>query len=296
MNLLQLVQTACKEMGLQVPSSASSSLEPQVVQLTALANKIGDDIVTDAEWQGINREYRFSVNFLQRTGTLVQGSALVNVPTSGLSNLFTVEGEGVPPDTQVSAINSPSLLTLNQDALQSGPVSLTFIQTAYNLPVDFQRQINGTHWDKSNHWPLIGPSSPQDWQYFKSGIVQSGPRIRYRFIRDKFVIWPPVNTTSQLGFEYISKYWAQDASGNPKQYMDTDSDACIFADRTMINGIKYEFFSIKGFDTQALARDYFFQKQKEISGDGGAPVLSLSPDSYIPLIGPHSVPDTGYGR
>lgn len=283
-------------MGLQAPISASSSTEPQVLQMVALANKIGEDIITDAEWQGVNREYKFTINSVQRTGTLVQGSSLVNIPTSGLSNLFAIVGEGVPSDTQVASINSPTQLTMSSNATSSGTFGLSFIQAAYDMPADFQRQINGTHWDKSNHWPLIGPSSAQDWQYLKSGIVQSAPRIRYRFARNKFSIWPPVNTTSELGFEYISKYWSMDASGNPKQYMDTDSDTCIFSDRTMIAGIKYEVFSIKGFDTQALARDYFFQKQKEISGDGGAPTLSLSPSSFIPLIGPHSVADTGYGK
>lgn len=297
MNLLQLVQTACREMGLQAPTSASSSTEPQVLQMVALANKIGEDIITDAEWQGVIREYTFSIPApIQRTAILYQDSTLANVNTVGLSNLFTVQGEGIPADTQIMSIPSPGVIIMSNAATMFATVPLTFTQMAYDLPADFQRQINGTHWDKSNHWPLIGPSSAQDWQYLKNGIVQSAPRIRYRFIRDKFVIWPANATTSGLGFEYISKYWATDASGNPKQYMDTDSDTCIFSDRTMIAGIKYEVFSIKGFDTQALARDYFFQKQKEISGDGGAPTLSLSPSSFIPLIGPHSVPDTGYGK
>jgi len=44
-------------------------------------------------------------------------------------------------------------------------------QAAYPLPADFDFEIWGTHWNRSEAWSLIGPLSAQEWQLIKSGTV-----------------------------------------------------------------------------------------------------------------------------
>lgn len=299
MNLLQLVQAACGEMGIAQPNAVASSTDAQIIQLYALMNKVGNDIITNAEWERLDKEYRFNTVVYDYTGDTTSGSAVIQSlsSTTGIvANTFMCTGLNIPADTYVLSVDSSTQVTLSNPASGTGTTSLTFTQTKYALPSDYDRQINRTQWDKTNHWELLGPKSPQEWQYLKSGIVSTGPRMRYRILGGYFQIWPPTTTVSQLGFEYTSNAWVTANDGTGKSAFSADSDTCIFRDRTMICGAKYEFFNIKGFDTTGFFRDYELQKAKEMSLDHGAPTLSLQPSGPPMFISPGSIPDSGYGR
>lgn len=51
---------------------------------------------------------------------------------------------------------------------------------AYPLPLDYDRRINETLWNRSQNWPLIGPIDPILWQQYKSGFITTLPRQRFR--------------------------------------------------------------------------------------------------------------------
>ena len=54
MTLLSIIQTVCGEVGIPVPNAAAKSLDPQIQQLVALANREGRELashpVKDACW------------------------------------------------------------------------------------------------------------------------------------------------------------------------------------------------------------------------------------------------------
>jgi hypothetical protein len=298
MTLLQLVQAACGEMGLPQPNAVASSTDLQVLQILALMNKVGSDIITNENWEGLDKEYRFNTVVYSLTGTTTSGSAIVTgiSSTSGITaSTFMCTGTGIPADTYVNSVDSSAQVTLSNPATNSGTSTLVFTQTKYSMPSDFDRVVNRTQWDKTNHWELMGPKSPQEWQYLKGGIVATGPRMRYRIRQGYFEIWPPTTTASQLGFEYISTGWVNSASGTAKSSFTADDDTCIFRDRTMIAGVKFEFYNIKGFDTTSLSRDYYMQVQKEMAMDHAAPTLSLAASNAPMFISPGSIPESGYG-
>lgn len=299
MNLLQLVQAACGEMGLLPPDSVALSTDPQVIQLFALMNKVGGDIITNENWESLTREYRFNTEVINLTGTVTAGSMVVTglSSTVGISaDTFMATGTGIPSDTYVSSVDTVTQVTLTNPATATGAVTLTFTQTKYPLPSDFDRMVHRTQWDKTNHWELMGPKSAQEWQYLKGGIVATGPRMRYRILGGYLQIWPPATTESKLGFEYVSNAWVTGFDGTTKTQFSNDGDTCIFRDRTMICGVKFEFYNIKGFDTTSLARDYYMQLQKEMAMDHSAPTLSLAASNAPMFIGPGSVPDSGFGQ
>ena len=60
MNLLGLVQAAAGELGLSQPSAVATATDDQTKQLLALINKVGNDVISVAEWEGISKEHRFS--------------------------------------------------------------------------------------------------------------------------------------------------------------------------------------------------------------------------------------------
>lgn len=86
-------------------------------------------------------------------------------------------------------------------------------QASYALPPDFDRHIPQTHWDRDRHWELIGPITPQEWQFRKSGTVASAPRRRFRVktrTASQFFIDPtPASADSGLtiAFEFVSASW-----------------------------------------------------------------------------------------
>ena len=66
---------------------------------------------------------------------------------------------------------------------------------SYALPSDFEKLLDLTTWDRANYWSHRGPTSPQEWQQIKSGLVASAQLTkRFRIKPDtrvnKFYIDP----------------------------------------------------------------------------------------------------------
>jgi|TARA_R110002167_G_scaffold20140_2_gene74112 hypothetical protein len=300
MNLLGLVQAATGELGLSQPSAVATATDDQTKQLLALINKVGNDVISVAEWEGISKENRFSTVSYTVTGDTTAGSAIVtSTDTTGTGlaiDTFEVIGGSVPTDTTIASIDSTTQITMSNPASEAETgVSLTFSQTQYALPSDYDRMKNRTSWDQTNYWAMQGPQSPQEWAYLKSGIIANTPRLRFRILGSKFNIFPASAGVVRLKFEYTSNGWVEAADGTAKTIFTLDTDTCIFRDRTIISGLKYEFFKIKGFDTDGLWRDYQIQQEFEKGIDKGAPTLSMSDRGGSLFLGNSSIPDSGFG-
>lgn len=296
--MLQLIQQATGEMGLTVPTAVASSSSVDTIQQLALLNAVGYELQRCFDWQALDKEYRFTTQYVSTTGTTTNGSPIItNIPsTTGLDSTYMVSGTGIPQDCYVLTNDSATQVTLNQNVTASGSgVTLTFGKTQYSLPSDFDRQIDRTHFDKSKRWEMLGPESPQQWQWLKSSYISTGPRIRYRILGGKFQIWPIMATAEYLGFEYMSNAWATSVSGTSKTSFTADNDTCIFPDRLMVLGLKKKYFEVKGFDPTPYEIDY----QRELSiakaNDHGSPTLSMSPRLSSVLIGWENIPDANYG-
>lgn len=83
----------------------------------------------------------------------------------------------------------------------------------YQLPTDFDRHHMETLWNRTQHWPLIGPIDSVLWQQYKSGLVTTLPRQRFRIKtwQDNQFFIDPTPTSSENGqtiaFEFISRSW-----------------------------------------------------------------------------------------
>lgn len=299
--MLQLVQQATGELGLAVPQSVAGSAVQDTIQQLALLNAVGYDLLREPafNWQALTTEYRFTSLWTQQTGTVTNGSAVItNIPsTAGIvAGTYMVTGTGINQDTYVQSVDSSTQVTLTQAATASGTgVQLTFAKTKYAFPADYQRIVDRTQWDKSKHWEMLGPESPQQWQWLKSGYIATGPRIRWRILGNTFQIWPGVSTSEYLGFEYVSKYWVTDAGGTAKGSFTADTDTCVFDDRLMVAGLKLKYFGVKGFETQLLQDEYDAILSSVKGEEQGAPMLSMAPRLSNVLLGPENIPDSNYG-
>lgn len=296
--MLQLVQQATGEMGLTVPSSVAGNTASDTVQQLALLNAVGYELQRQYDWQALTKVHQFYTQYVQTTGTVSSGSAVITaIPsTTGLSNQYQVTGTGIPNNVFVYTVDSGTQVTLDQEANQSGTgVTLTFSQTKYTMPSDYDRQIDRTHWDKTQHWEMLGPETPQQWEWLTSGYISTGPRVRYRIFGSRFQIWPPQGTEHLLGFEYISNAWALSSGGTAQTSFTADTDTCIFPDRLMVLGLKLKYFAVKGFDTTDLRRDYEMQLSIARANDAGSRTLSMAPRPNNVLITWSNIPDSGYG-
>lgn len=299
LTLLQLVQQSCKEMGLPSPAAAYANTATDTVQMVAMLTSIGQELARQHDWQQLAKQHRFSTVFYQYTGNSTEDSTSLTGMSSisGLSSSFMVTGTGIDSDTDVSSASGTTVVISRAATSTATGTTFTFGQVKYSLPADYDRQSDRTHFDKSTHWEMIGPTSPQQWQWLKSSYISTGPRIRYRIMGNLFQVWPMPSSTVNLGFEYLSSYWvtATGETAPNKTSFTVDTDTCIFPDRLMVIALKLKYFEIKGLDTTAFYRDYLRELDLAKAHDHGSPSLSFSPGISDVLIGWENIPDSNYG-
>lgn len=298
--LLTNIQDVCLELGLPVPSVVASSTDDTTKQMQALLNRVGDSLTTENNWQFLAKEYRFTTNYIQATGDIVEGATTISLDdVTGIDTNFQVTGNGILQDTYVTAVDTgTNTVTINIPATGTfTAATYNFGQANYPMPSDYERTVNKTMYNKSNRWSVIGPKTAQEWQWLKASYITTGPRMRYRIMGDEFVIWPPSYAANiVLGFEYQSNGWVEAADGTVKTKATVDTDTFLFPDRLLVLGTKLKFFEIKGFDTTSVLADFSRELSKFKAQDAGADTLSMAPRYPNILLTQNNIPDTGFGN
>lgn len=302
---LEIVQLAADELGLARPATVVGQ-DAQTRQLTALVNRDGRQLVLDHPWTELQVEYVIEFGApVSLTGDTIAGSRVVaNIDTTGLAaNYFVVNGQGIQISCRIASIDSPTQLTLTEscDATQlANP--LTFTRDTFDMPVDFDRFIDQTKWDRRFQWALIGPTSPQLDQWMRSGIVPTSPRRHWRQVGKlptAFRVFPPPTESGEhpgtLVWEYISRNWVRDgATGAYKDRLEANTDVPLFLEDMMVLGVKWRMWQIKGFDYAALQAEYIDYVNARRAHDGGMPVLGLARRTYPYLLSPTQVQDGNF--
>ena len=295
--LLELVDQVSGELGLSQPPSVIGSTNNQTIQLLALAQRLGKDLVRDFEWQILVKAYIWQTqNAVSTTGTITANSKIItNIPsTSALQVGNVITGTGQTPYAEILTIDSSTQVTLNAPVTTStASVSMTFAKQDYDLPAGYDRMISDTNWDRTDHWRNIGTKSSQDWQFLQGGIISIGPRERYRIYNGKFRIFQALTTVYNFSFEYVSNYWvcAAGSSEGTKAQFTADTDTCVFPDDLMMAGLKFYFLKAKkldyGIELGEFTRALSYNKAQDVP----VPSMSLAPVGMNQLVGPWSVQD-----
>ena len=295
--LLELVDQVSGELGLNQPPSVIGSTNNQTIQLLALAQRLGKDLVRDFEWQKLVKAYIWQTqNAVSTTGNITANSKIItNIPsTASLQVGNVITGTGQTPYAEILTIDSSTQVTLNAPVTTStASVSMTFAKQDYDLPSGYDRMISDTNWDRTDHWRNIGTKSSQDWQFLQGGIISIGPRERYRIYNGKFRIFQALTTVYNFSFEYVSNYWvcATGSSEGTKKEFTADSDTCVFPDDLMMAGLKFYFLKAKkldyGIELGEFTRALSYNKAQDVP----VPSMSLAPVGMNQLVGPWSVQD-----
>ena len=295
--LLELVDQVSGELGLTQPPLVIGSTNNQTIQLLALAQRLGKDLVRDFEWQKLVKAYIWQTqNAVSTTGTITANSKIItNIPsTASLQVGNVITGTGQTPYAEILTIDSSTQVTLNAPVTTStASVSMTFAKQDYDLPSGYDRMISDTNWDRTDHWRNLGTKSSQDWQFLQGGIISIGPRERYRIYNGKFRIFQALTTVYNFSFEYVSNYWvcAAGSSEGTKAQFTADTDTCVFPDDLMMAGLKFYFLKAKkldyGIELGEFTRALSYNKAQDVP----VPSMSLAPVGMNQLVGPWSVQD-----
>lgn len=178
----------------------------------------------------------------------------------------------------------------------------------YDLPSDWSYFLDQTQWDRTNHWPLLGPKTAQEWQWLKGGLLSSGPRLRYRLNAGKFEIFPtpsPTNTPTndsaatgnfypwELAMEYVADTWLKDSTKANTYYASVQADSnLVLIDPWIVTAyLKLKYWEAKGLNTAAYTKDFLGTWEARIGKNKGAPVLTLAPRATTMFIGINNIPD-----
>ena len=295
--LLELVDQVSGELGLTQPPLVIGSSNNQTIQLLALAQRLGKDLVRDFEWQKLVKAYIWQTqNAVSTTGTITANSKIItNIPsTANLQVGNVITGTGQTPYAEILTIDSSTQVTLNAPVTTStASVSMTFAKQDYDLPSGYDRMISDTNWDRTDHWRNLGTKSSQDWQFLQGGIISIGPRERYRIYNGKFRIFQALTTVYNFSFEYVSNYWvcATGSSEGTKAQFTADTDTSVFPDDLMMAGLKFYFLKAKkldyGIELGEFTRALSYNKAQDVP----VPSMSLAPVGMNQLVGPWSVQD-----
>ena len=295
--LLQLVDQVSGEMGLSQPAAVIGSTNNQTVQLLALAQRLGKDLVREYEWQRLVKAYVLQTTAgISTTGTITAGSKVITSmgTTVGLEVGNVVTGTGQAPYAEILTIDSGTQVTLNTPvATSTAAVSMTFAKQDYAMPTDFDRMISDTNWDRTNHWRNLGTKTSQEWQWLQGGIISVGPRERYRIYNNRLRIFQALTSIYTFAFEYVSNYWVMSsgATQGDKGAYTVDTDTAVFPDDLMLAGLKFYFLKAKKLDYAIELGEFTRALSYTKAQDVPVPAQSLAPIGMNPLVGPWSVQD-----
>lgn len=287
LTVLEAVTLACNELGLSAPTVLFPSTNLQTVQLRALINRDGIELYQSRDWTCLQGEHIINVEtpITSATGTYATGDTIITgiATTAGITaNYYTVTGAGQPAAQRVIDVISGTSVECEMEFTAPSSGSLIFARDTYEIPSDFDHYIPHTWWDRTNHWMLMGPQSPQFDQWQRSGIVTTGPRLRWRQIGVRptvFRLWPPPTSQSvpdALVFEYVNDGWVKHADGTYGKYFTADDDTTLLDNNALILGVKWRFWQIKGFSYGAMQQEYIDYVNRLKARDGGMPDLDLT--------------------
>lgn len=231
---------------------------------------------------------------------------------TALSILQQVAGElGLPQPTTLAGVSDTQAVQLLSLLNSSGNELMLYYpweqftkewvfvtvdgQAEYDLPDDYNYFKDQTQWDRTDHWPLLGPKSPQEWAWLKGALVAALPRLRFRIANNKLLLYPTPSASGgsglTLSMEYVQKNWVSPASGDPTTMVTQGTDVVNYNPWLMVKYVKFKFYELKGFNTTGVQGDFMRVYNSLVGKDVGNEVLSLSPQFTSPFIGPWSIPD-----
>jgi hypothetical protein len=140
--------------------------------------------------------------------------------------------------------------------------------TLATVAPDFFRMVDETMNNRTQHWRVLGPLSPQEWQRRLSLGAQVGVVNSFRIYGDAIYFYPVPPADNSVYFEYITNKWVQDSGGTPKVAFTADTDTARINEDVLTLGVKWRFLKAKGLDYSEEFRSYESALESIFGSDG----------------------------
>lgn len=264
--------------------------------MLGLLNGMLLEVVSSYEWQRLVTPYYFTTT-APVVGTCNSSGGSTTLTgfnsTASLAVGMVASGPTIPAYAEITSIGANSVVITYPATTATSSASCNFFTQRYALPADFDRMVSDTNWDRSNHWPNLGPKSSQEMQWLQGGLISTPPRERYRIIGNNLVFFPAPASALNMVYEYISNYTviANGATAASKASFTVDNDTCVFRDELMVKGLKFHWRKAKRLDFSAELAEYNDALSRAKAQDEPAERMSLTPVSPDIYILPQSVPE-----
>lgn len=143
------------------------------------------------------------------------------------------------------------------------------------FPSDFLRFVPKTIYDRTRHWELPDPLSPQDWQARKALLATTViPEIIIAGDTWKFAPAPP--NGDLIAYWYITNTIGKDKDGTRIARFTDDLDKPYFDDELVILGIEMNYRMGEGLDYAQQAHDFDQMRADRFKQDGGRKTIDMS--------------------
>jgi hypothetical protein len=170
---------------------------------------------------------------------------------------------------------------------------------SYALPTDIQDPpgfIEGTLWDRTNNWRLLGPTDAVKWQALISGITGAAASVSsfFRVRTNLFYLYPTPSSVRTIAYEYPSINWCENAAQDTEKAAFTvDTDLILLPDKLYKMDLIWRFRKAKGLSYAAEMVEFTEALEKDSAADGGAPIVTLGGVGEMQFAA--SLPDTDIG-
>jgi len=201
-----------------------------------------------------------------------------------------VIGSSLPQDRQMLALLQAAGRELRDSHQWSALIATASITTAtasstYSLPSDFNRLVEDTGWNRTNHFPMLGGISPQRHQFWLSSSVIAPATRKEYFVSvsststggSTISLHPEPTAAETLVFFYISKNWVwSSGTSTAASQFAADADTTIFKPLLLVKELKWRFRSAKGLASTDLIAERNALYDKYVAADLATPTIDMA--------------------
>lgn len=173
------------------------------------------------------------------------------------------------------------------------------VETAFDLPANFDRFIDNTGWSHANRRPVIIVNA-QSWASVRAWVSKSffiNPACR--IFNDQLQFMTPPALNESITFEYMSRNWVIDGitPNTLKSKLNANSDQPMHDSVLFTQALRIKWLEQKGMNTTAVQQDFNERFSELTRRNLMAQTLSLNSGglSGFRYLDGVNMPDTGYG-
>ena len=238
--MLQLVQQVTSELGVPTPTYVTGNTNQDVIQINALMNAVGYELLRRADWQQLVKQNIFTTTYVQSNGYTTSSNSYniygLDSSVADLTSDYQVVGTGVGNATYVTDVtlesNGTYTVTVNQPLTsytldEQTPTATKYVTLNYGAANELYKGDFG-----AGDWSGVEIGQTVIGDYIPAGTVIN--YILYDSVNDQTYLVLSNNNTSDPGsyvYENVNFYDAPSTTQftfqKVKYAMPTDYDATI---------------------------------------------------------------------